>query len=100
MVRLNGYQVMLRTVPRTAFETRRVEGGVWRLKTLLAVLAVGVALGLAGCQDPLFPADQPRSQYERYETLRGRETPQKQINAVGREEPAMRERLTPLGEKY
>lgn len=64
----------------------------------LALLAGVLALG--GCQDPLFPKDTPRSQYSRYEALRGRERPDKQINTFGREEPALRERLQPLGREY
>jgi hypothetical protein len=66
---------------------------------LLAALLAAAAL-LGGCQDPLFPKDAPRSQYARYEALRGRERPQNQVNTFGREEPALRERLQPLGREY
>ncbi len=69
----------------------------WRV-TLVAGLACLTLL--AGCHDPLFPKNEPRSQYSRYEALRGRATPQKKTNALGREEPAVRERLQPLGEEY
>jgi hypothetical protein len=65
--------------------------------------AAGLLAGLTvlcGCQDPLFPKDSPRSQYARYETLRGRERPEKQLNTFGREEPALRERLSPLGREW
>ena len=66
-----------------------------------AWIAVIVALtglsGLAGCQDPLFPDDAPRSPYQRYQALRGESAPRYERGKQGAREPALRERLRPLG---
>ena len=55
----------------------------------LGVLAVG------GCEKPLFPENMPRTQYERYDRLRGKYIPGQQMNAYGGGQPALRERLSP-----
>ena len=52
-------------------------------------------LGLCGCEKPLFPRDLPRTQYERYDRLRGQYIPAESINEFGGFEPALRERLSP-----
>lgn len=58
---------------------------------------LGVAIILAGgCSKPLFPKDKPRSPYERYLAQRGKLAPQKELNAFGRSQPALRDRLKPL----
>jgi len=55
-----------------------------------------VLLPLAGCEKPLFPKDEPRSPYERYQVLHNQQRPATEENAYGGEEPALRERLKPL----
>ena len=65
----------------------------------LLMLLAG-ALVSAGCEKPLFPADLPRSQYERYEQLRGERRQTVRKNAYGYEEPNLRERLRPLEQNY
>ena len=50
---------------------------------------------MMGCEKPLFPDNMPRTQYERYDRLRGRYIPAEQANAYGGAEPALRERLSP-----
>ncbi len=67
-----------------------------RVKWIKAIAVVGF-LGLAttGCEKPLFPENMPRTQYERYDRMRGRYVPGQQINTFGGSEPALRERLTP-----
>ncbi|MCC7145211.1 MAG: hypothetical protein IT443_02060 [Phycisphaeraceae bacterium] len=67
---------------------------------LRRILLLAMLASLAGCSKALFPEDLPRSQYERYSTLRGRERPKKETNAFGREMPALRERLSPLDEDF
>jgi len=63
---------------------------------LLAIVAMVASLWVAGgCEKPLFPNDMPRTQYERYDRLRGRTVPAEQQNAYGGTEPALRERLSP-----
>ena len=51
-----------------------------------------------GCQKPLFPEDEARTPYERYQILRGRERRAEKPNPFGVSEPALRERLRPLGD--
>ena len=68
-----------------------------RLAQVALVSGVVAAVVLAGgCNKPLFPKDQPRSPYERYLAQRGRLAPQKELNAFGRDQPALRDRLKPL----
>lgn len=61
---------------------------------LVILLSVGA---LAGCEKPLFPKEAPRSPYDRYLMLRGKQRPQTTENAYGGEVPAIRDRLRPLG---
>ena len=67
---------------------------------MLLVALTGVLFGTTGCEKPLFPADTPRSQYERYEQLRGEKRQTVRKNAYGYEEPNLRERLRPLEQNY
>ena len=62
---------------------------------LLGGLAVACLLAF-GCQKPVFPEDQPRTPYERYQALRGQERPAKTTDAFGNPQPDLRGRLTPL----
>jgi len=64
----------------------------------LAVAALGALGCAAGCAEPLFPDDLPRSPFERYMVLRGEERPAKQTSDFGRQQPALRQRLTPLAD--
>lgn len=63
-----------------------------------ALLMMAGVLCLGGCQKALFPDDEPRTQYERYDRLRGRYRPVEQRNAYGQIEPALRGRLAPYRE--
>jgi hypothetical protein len=64
---------------------------------LLLILLCGVALSASGCQKALFPENSDRTQYDRYRMLRGQMPPMNQENAFGGNEPALWERLKPLG---
>ncbi len=68
-----------------------------RMKLGLRLGIVLVILLASGCAKPLFPQGTPRSPYERYMALRGQHAPAKEVNAFGRTQPALRERLRPLG---
>lgn len=70
------------------------------MKTLLMLAIVSVSLGSIGCERPLFPEDLPRTQYERYDRLRGRYIPSDDQNAHGISQPNLRERLTPGSTNY
>jgi len=50
----------------------------------------------SACQQPLFPEDLPRTQFERYQTLRGEYRRSQEENAFGADQPPLRERLAPL----
>lgn len=63
------------------------------------MLIVGGMVGVtavAGCNKPLFPNDAPRTPYERYQALRGRQRPLYELDQLGNPQPALRERLEPL----
>lgn len=62
------------------------------------LLWLGLALSVPGCEKPLFPETLPRSPYERYMTLRGQHRPMTEEGPTGQEQPALRERLKPLGQ--
>jgi hypothetical protein len=64
---------------------------------LLGLAAVIFVAG--GCSKPLFPENAYRTPYDRYMALRGEERQQKETTALGREVPAVRERLKPLGQR-
>ena len=68
----------------------------WGMWCLVAVVMAAMS---GGCQDPLFPADAPRSPYERYQALRGDERPMVDEMSRGTARsgrPALRQRLRPL----
>lgn len=61
-----------------------------------SLLLLVLALGAGGCEKPLFPSNLPRTQYERYDEMRGRYVPSDNIDPVtGERRPALRERLSP-----
>ncbi len=60
------------------------------------VILLVAAVAALGCQKPLFPENLPRTQYERYQTLRGKYRSAQEKNVYGGNQPALRERLAPL----
>ncbi len=56
------------------------------------VLLLGLLL--AGCQKPLFPDDQPRTQFELHDRMRSGYVPLQEPDAFGNPQPALRTRLT------
>lgn len=52
-----------------------------------------ITTGLAGCVDPLLSPNEPRSQYSRYDLVRGRFAPQYVEDEFGRRKPNLRGRL-------
>lgn len=60
-----------------------------------AVATIGVAAGMGGCQKQLFPESAPRTQFERYDALRGGAAPAEEPDVFGRPQPALRARLAP-----
>lgn len=68
--------------------------GLW-----LTVLGLAVLTGGGGCQKALFVDGTTRTQYERYQSLRGEYRPPRQYTALGEERPALRQRLAPLDQR-
>ncbi len=61
----------------------------------MRLLALG-ALGLAaGCQKPLLSPDEPRSQYDRFDSVRHQYAAQYREDEFGRRVPNLRARLLP-----
>lgn len=67
---------------------------MWRAMGLVLLTIFACAGG--GCGRALFPEEQPRSPYQRYNSLRGRNTQTTEMDAFGRERPNLRDRLRPL----
>lgn len=66
-----------------------------RRRAALAAACLGAAcLGAAGCQKVLFPKNEPRSQFEAYDTMRQRFVPMEVPDVFGKPQPALRARLT------
>ncbi|MFM7808823.1 MAG: hypothetical protein ACKPEA_13005 [Planctomycetota bacterium] len=58
------------------------------------VLALAPLLA-CGCQKVLFPQSEPRTQYQKADTLRDRFTPLQEPDVFGNPKPALRARLAP-----
>ena len=61
-------------------------------RRLLSLLALAFA---AGCQKPLFPENAPRTQFERFDTMRSGAAPKEEPDVFGTPQPALRARLAP-----
>jgi hypothetical protein len=64
------------------------------------VRAVRIALVVvpcvaAGCAKPLFPENAPRTQFEKFDSMRSGAAPAEEPDIFGRPQPALRARLTP-----
>lgn len=65
-------------------------------KPLGFIALMAIATAVTGCEKPLFPSNMPRTQYERYDEMRGNYTPAETVDpATGMRRPALRERLSP-----
>lgn len=59
----------------------------------MGVLAAGAGLLSGGCGKPLLSPNEPRSQYSRYDLVRGQYAPQYIEDEFGRKLPNLRGRL-------
>ena len=57
------------------------------------LLAAVVGACLAGCQKALFPKDEPRTQFETTDRMRGGFVPLEEPDVFGNPQPALRQRL-------
>ena len=62
---------------------------------VLALWAVAIVVVGPGCQRVLFPDDAPRTQFESHDRLRQESAPLTEYDEFGREQPALRSRLSP-----
>lgn len=60
---------------------------------MMLALCVLVAGGQAGCRKPLFPRNEPRTQYDRYDRIRGEWVPDRVIDPYGKPQENVRARL-------
>ena len=50
---------------------------------------------LVGCNKPLFPESAPRTQFEKFDTMRSGAAPKDEPDVFGTPQPALRARLAP-----
>lgn len=76
--------------------THQRRGVAIRLGVLGGALGLGVATGhLAGCQKALFPQDEQRTQFDRYDRSRDAYAPAFVEDEFGRQRPNLQGRLSP-----
>lgn len=86
----NRERIAMTTTTRSRSQTLNARRSIVAgLSLLLACLAE------TGCQKPLFPEKEPRSQFETYDTLRQQNQPLVVPDEFGNPQPALRARLTP-----
>jgi len=73
----------------STLRVRRLQHKVWW------VACIGTLAMVTGCQKVLFPADEPRTQYQKADQLRDRFTPLVEPDVFGNPKPALRARLAP-----
>ena len=64
-----------------------------RLGSLTAACLASFAA--IGCAKPLFPENAPRTQFEKFDSMRSGAAPAEEPDIFGRPQPALRARLTP-----
>ncbi|MFM8874076.1 MAG: hypothetical protein ACKOV8_09240 [Phycisphaerales bacterium] len=64
-------------------------------RAAMAVGAIAAAVGPLGCAKPLFPENAPRTQFEKFDSMRSGAAPAEEPDIFGRPQPALRARLTP-----
>lgn len=64
-----------------------------RIASVCAAAVCGCVL--AGCNKPLFPESAPRTQFEKFDTMRSGAAPKDEPDVFGTPQPALRARLAP-----
>lgn len=62
----------------------------------LTAVLLGAAV-MSGCVKPLFPKDEPRTQYDRFDRVRGKDVPARVTDPYGTPRENTRERLLRKG---
>lgn len=65
------------------------------LRIASACAAAVCVSALAGCNKPLFPESAPRTQFEKFDTMRSGAAPKDEPDVFGTPQPALRARLAP-----
>jgi hypothetical protein len=65
-----------------------------RVARAIPVIAAAAALA-GGCNKPLFPENAPRTQFEKFDSMRSGASPTEEPDVFGTPQPALRARLTP-----
>jgi hypothetical protein len=76
---------VVRRRPRLGFVAHRA--------IVAAILATPCVM--SGCAKPLFPENAPRTQFEKFDSMRSGAAPAEEPDIFGRPQPALRARLTP-----
>jgi hypothetical protein len=63
-------------------------------RTLLALSLLALP-ALGGCAKPLFPENAPRTQFEKFDSMRSGAPPKDEPDVFGTPQPALRARLAP-----
>jgi hypothetical protein len=66
-----------------------------RLRPAALSVALAALVAAMGCQKPLFPENAPRTQFEKFDTMRSGAAPTEEPDVFGATQPALRARLTP-----
>jgi hypothetical protein len=66
----------------------------WIPSTASAATLLAAVL-LVGCTKPLFPENAPRTQFEKFDSMRSGAAPSEEPDVFGTPQPALRARLTP-----
>ncbi len=61
----------------------------------LALFALVAIASLSACEKPLLSPDEPRSQFDRYDSIRSQYAPQYVYDEWGKRKPNLRARLLP-----
>lgn len=64
-------------------------------RTALAAAACVAAVAVAGCTKPLFPESAPRTQFDKFDSMRSGAAPTEEPDVFGTPQPALRARLAP-----
>ena len=65
------------------------------LRIASACAAAVCVCALVGCNKPLFPESAPRTQFEKFDTMRSGAAPKDEPDVFGTPQPALRARLAP-----
>ena len=65
------------------------------LRIASACAAAACVCVLVGCNKPLFPESAPRTQFEKFDTMRSGAAPKDEPDVFGTPQPALRARLAP-----